>query len=204
MIKLNERVEYFPQIEEPLSADVILIKGNETTFIFDIGNNEDALSYVNSSKGKKVLILSHFHSDHASNAGNARVDEIYGGNYTCNSLKLGKVVTEITAIATKEKEGIDLKIIPIPSSHAKGCLALMLDDEILFTGDATYAMLRGNEVVYNATLLNDELNTLRSLPATKYFLSHDNGKLRKSALIIRQLSNIYTKWDKTTPYIPCD
>lgn len=202
MNRLNERVEYFPQVEDPLSADVIIIKGDKTTFIFDIGNNEEALSYVNSIDKKKVLVLSHFHEDHSANAANASVDEIYVGNYTHKSLGLGTAITKRLTIATKEDEGIDLQIIPLPSSHAKGCLSLMLDEDTLFTGDATYPCLKNGEPVYNATLLKEQMAVLASLPATRYYLSHDKGKLRKYQLIQRQLSNAYAKWDKTTPYIP--
>jgi glyoxylase-like metal-dependent hydrolase (beta-lactamase superfamily II) len=101
-------------------------------------------------------------------------------------------------------DGIKADIIPVPSGHAKGSLLLMIDDEYLFTGDATYSMLKDGRRVHNAQLLKDQIDIISALPADKIILSHDLGKIRKKAVVLRLLKTIYSKRTPDSPYIYVD
>lgn len=98
-------------------------------------------------------------------------------------------------------DGVHLEIIPMPSTHAKGCLALMVDDEYLFMGDATYPMQKDGHTVFNSQLLKAQIDLLASLPADKLLLSHDDKFIRPKKVVLRQLGAVYGKRSKDDPYI---
>lgn len=98
-------------------------------------------------------------------------------------------------------DGVRIEIIPMPSTHAKGCLAMMVDDEYLFMGDASYGMRKDGSVVFNAQLLKEEIELLESLPADKLLLSHERRFVRPKEVVLRQMKAVYVKREKSSPYI---
>ncbi len=190
--KLNDRISYFESVKEPLSSDVFIIKGNKNTYIFDAGNNSLITKYLNSIKGKKTLILSHFHKDHTGMAKETEFNTLYGGSYTCKSLNEGTRIAKALDIADGD---LTLKIIPIPSSHAKGCLALLINNDILLTGDALYPGVKSGRDFYNKSILYEEIKILSSIDFNYCILSHDNGKLRKKAFALKLLEKEVTRSD---------
>ena len=196
-VKLTDRISYIPQVERPLSADIVLVRGDSRIFIFDVGNNDAATSYLNELNTDKTVILSHFHSDHTANLEDTVYDELYVGLQTFKSVRKGTVVMEPVVI----NDGVKLEIIPVPNVHAKGALLLVVDDDIVFTGDATYAMWKDGKTIYNTQLLKEEIQILKELSADKCFLSHDSGKIRAKKTILMLLEGIYNKRTKDCPYI---
>jgi len=81
-IKVTEYISYIKASGSPLSADVILIEGQEYLYVFDVGNNEQVAEYLNSLPKKKRVILSHFHTDHMGNIGRVNWDNVYFGANT--------------------------------------------------------------------------------------------------------------------------
>ena len=81
-IKVTEHISYIKASGSPLSADVILIEGQEYLYVFDVGNNEQVAEYLNSLPKKKRVILSHFHTDHMGNIGRVNWDNVYFGANT--------------------------------------------------------------------------------------------------------------------------
>ena len=63
-IKITEQISYIKSSDNPLSADVSLVDGQEYLYVFDVGNNEKVAEYLNAIPKKKRVILSHFHTDH--------------------------------------------------------------------------------------------------------------------------------------------
>ena len=59
-VQLTERISYIPASKHPLSADVVLVEGDEYLYVFDVGNNEQVAEYVNAISKKKKVILSEF------------------------------------------------------------------------------------------------------------------------------------------------
>lgn len=199
-IKLTEKISYFPQAEDPLSADVYIVRGDKRLFVYDAGNRPDAALWLNAQDDLKTVVISHFHKDHTANLSTLNYDELYVGRYTLKALGKGTVAdTHITIT-----DGIKADIIPVPSSHAKGSLLMMIDDEYLFAGDATYSMLKDGRRVHNAQLLKEQIDIISALPADKIILSHDLGKIRKKAVVLRLLKSIYSKRTSDSPYIYVD
>ena len=81
-IKVTEHISYIKASDNPLSADVILIEGQEYLYVFDVGNNEQVAEYLNSLPKKKRVILSHFHTDHMGNIGRVNWNNVYFGANT--------------------------------------------------------------------------------------------------------------------------
>lgn len=78
-IKITEYISYIKATDNPLSADVLLVDGQEYLYIFDVGNNEQVAEYLNAIPKKKRVILSHFHTDHMGNIGRVEWESVYFG-----------------------------------------------------------------------------------------------------------------------------
>lgn len=81
-IKITEQISYIKASDNPLSADVILVDGQEYLYVFDMGNNEQVAEYLNAIPKKKRIILSHFHTDHMGNIGRVDWESVYFGTNT--------------------------------------------------------------------------------------------------------------------------
>lgn len=81
-IKITEQISYIKASDNPLSADVILVDGQEYLYVFDVGNNEQMAEYLNEIPKKKRVILSHFHTDHMGNIGRVQWENVFFGANT--------------------------------------------------------------------------------------------------------------------------
>lgn len=95
------------------------------------------------------------------------------------------------------EDGVRIEIVPVPCTHCKGSLVMVVDDEYAFVGDSTYPNKINGVTFYNAQLLQSEIEVLESLKAGYFLLSHDSRFIRPKNVILRQLKAIYGKWDKT-------
>ena len=175
---------------------------------------------------KKKIVISHFHPDHMGNIGSISFETVYAGaesekhfqKYIAGYAKermqdLEEVLEGQLAGTWKEQkyqipfepiviqDGVELEIHPMPNSHAKGSLVLMVDKEYLFLGDSLYSKVQENQYVYNAQLLKEEIELLRCLPATTVFSSHEDRPLKRKDGVIRFLEQIYGKREKGEAYI---
>ena len=96
---------------------------------------------------------------------------------------------------------LSLHIFPLPSSHAKGSLALEVNNKYCFLGDGIYAMQKGSGQLYNAGLLREEIEVLKNVKADKFMCSHKTPFERPKKVVIRWLESIYNKREKDNPYI---
>ena len=230
IVKLTDRIRYLQMSYEPLSADVVAVRGDSAWWIFDVGACDEAVDFINalprSSESsthldtseciknatvplKKNIVISHFHRDHLLNVVrhcNGEVsldfDTLYVGSHA------SKVVGEI---AGHEKitvsspllfdDVVHIEILPIPNSHAKGSLALIADDYV-FLGDATYPMVgHGEPDVYNVQILEQQIKLLKSLNASRFCLSHKRGLVRDKTSVIQFLESVYARRQKNENYI---
>lgn len=211
-IQITDRISYIKASEEPLSADVIVVEGDNYTYLFDVGNNDDVAEYLAALPEPKKIVLSHFHQDHMGSIGKIPFETVYAGantekyfqNYIegyakerLQDLEKYRILFEPEII----RDGIELTIYPIPNSHAKGALALMVNDEYLFLGDSLYSKVQGNSYVYNAQLLKEEIELLKNLPAEIVFSSHEERPFKRKDGMIRFLEQIYEKRQKNDAYI---
>ena len=219
IVKLNDRIQYLQVSYDPLSADVVAVRGDSAWWIFDVGACDVAVDFINALPRnpanddavslKKNIVISHFHRDHLLNVVrhcNGEVsldfDTLYVGSH------VSKVVGEMS---DREKvavtsplsfdDGMRIEILPIPNSHAKGSLILVVDD-FVFLGDATYPMVgHGEPDVYNVQILGEQIRFLKSLAQTRFCLSHKRGLVRDRNSVIQFLESVYARRQKNENYI---
>ncbi len=188
--RLTENISYVAGQLEPLSADMGIVDVNGELFIYDVGSLEDNARYINNLDRKVNIVISHFHEDHMSALkfiDKDRINALYVSNVTFRYSHFGTVVNVGDTISLADGR---IEIRRLPSSHAKGCLAMMADNEYLFMGDGMYMGTKNGETAYDTNLLKEEIAFLESVPATKCVLSHDRKYVRNKAIVLRELN----KW----------
>lgn len=214
--KIDDYISYLPACEEPLSSQVGVVRCGDTTYFYDVGCLPGHIEFINSTPGRKVVVLSHFHEDHVWNIGSIECDAVYGGEYTIKHiLKNDRSKDAIIPPPPFSKQeichsvsgpvhfdgAIPIDIVTMPSSHSKGSVALIVNNEYAFVGDATYCMTRHKKAMYNVQQLKAEIDFLEMLPCSKLILSHDRRYVRPRALIIRELKAFYSTRCKLSPYV---
>ena len=176
MIRLTDRILRIPAGEEPLSADVFVIQGDERWYVFDVGSNDEALAAISALEGPVTVILSHFHADHTSNMARFAPAETLAGARTC---KYVPDATRVDAPLTI-RDGVEITVQPCVSPHAPGCLIATVDGAYTLIGDLAYARPGTGQGEAKGML-----NVLRALD-TQYFIpSHVDGcpLVEKSAFL---------------------
>ncbi|MBQ6090933.1 MAG: MBL fold metallo-hydrolase [Lachnospiraceae bacterium] len=217
--RIDDIISYIPCVEHPLSSDIGIIRGEKHTYLFDVGSSFADLDFLYSLPESTVIIVSHFHRDHTwwltkHHPGEGemlpddtislsyrpiRAEKIYAGSHIGHYTPDATLVTERITI----NDGVKLDIIPLRTSHARGSLALMVNDDFIFLGDATYPCLGYDKEpdYYNVQLLKDLIEQLKSLSATRCGLSHDHRFVRPKNVVLRQLEGVYNNRDPKSPYI---
>lgn len=196
IIRICDRISYIKASEEPLSADVGIIEGDECVWLFDLGCSDDAVNEINSIEKPKNAVISHFHPDHMGNLGRVNIAEVFLGTNTFKYAKCGTVVDKDIFI----DDGMKIHIFPLPSSHAKGSLG-METGEYAFLGDGTYATMKQRRICYNASVLKEEIAVLKKLSAKFFLVSHDEKFIRGREEVIAELEEIYSKRDPKESFI---
>lgn len=193
MYSITKYLTVLPSTETPFSADVYIIKGENHNYIFDVGISKGAKNLLENTPNK-IFIISHFHPDHMGNLKHFPCSDnnVYVGDYTHKILGYGNIVKQTIEI----NDGINLKIIPIPNSHAKGSLAVVVNDLYLLIGDSLYCNSKG----YNVSLLNAEIRLLKELNYS-YVISSHKDKVYEKDTVIKELEFYYSKRSKDKPYI---
>lgn len=213
LINLSQNISYIPSSTKPFSCDVVFIKGQKFTWIFDCGTTKEIADEINRIQTPKNIVISHFHPDHILNLARINYDNLYVSKYTKKYTFKG-IVLESDFFAqdfldtTSQKENLDnqdnqknqIKVFHLPSSHAKGCLCLACGD-YCFMGDGTYAKeLIGNHY-YNAQLLLQMINVMENIDAKYFCLSHDKNFVQNKETVIALYKDIYKRRHEGNPKI---
>ena len=218
LVRLCNDICYLPAAEHPLSAaehplsaDVVLIQAPDYVCIFDVGSSEEARLAIESVPGKKLVVLSHFHPDHTANLSRITFDRLYGGRETIRRTGAGECVDgpvrpmlqgcPDSDSRTEPSARLSLSILPVPSSHARGCLLLCAGTEIAFCGDALYAGVKNGRPVYNAGQLKAMIELLEGLEVKMLALSHDKEFVHPKEAVLDGLRQIYARRDSRSCYI---
>ena len=198
-ISINDRLSYWKASQEPLSADIGVLEGDKYTWIFDMGNSPEAADCIRSIPGPKRVVLSHFHQDHIGNWREVEFETLYQGAHTFQYTNVGEIVRGSLTL----EDGAAIRLFEIPSSHAKGCIGMEVDETYAFLGDAAYCTAKYTQgrLAYNANLLADELKVLRTLKAQYFLLSHDDAFIRRKEEVLAELEEIYARRDPQSAYI---
>ena len=190
-IAINDRISYIEASDDPLSADIGIIRTDRGVWLYDVGNGEQNIACLN---GNYHIVLSHFHADHTGNIDRIRAESVYVSGETYRHVHRGTVVR-----GDVYTDG--LHIFPLPSSHTKGCLGLEADETYAFVGDALYCRVRDGFYIYNPQLLKDEITVLGRLKSSRLLVSHFRGLVRDKGEVIEELEMIYSQREKNSPEI---
>lgn len=190
-IVINEKISYIECSEDPLSADIGIIRDGDAVWLYDVGSDERAVSELT---GKYNVVLSHFHQDHTGNLGKLTIKEAFVSDETKRHVQMGTVADRDIYIG-------NLHIFPLPSSHCKGCLGLEVDETYAFVGDALYSKFRDGYYIFNAQLVKDEIAVLQNLKAPYLLVSHFKGLVRRRDEVIAELTELYQYRDKNSSEI---
>lgn len=213
LINLTQNISYIPSSTKPFTCDVVFIKGQKFTWIFDCGTTKEIADEINRIQMPKNIVISHFHPDHILNLARINYDNLYVSKYTKKYTFKGTVLesdffAQDFLDTTSQKENLDnqdnqknqIKIFHLPSSHAKGCLCLACGD-YCFMGDGTYAKeLIGNHY-YNAQLLLQMINVMENIDAKYFCLSHDKNFVQNKETVIALYKDIYKRRQEGNPKI---
>ncbi len=195
---ISPQLGYWPASAEPLCADIFVYRGLKGLWLFDIGYGDKALERVRALLEPCRVVISHFHQDHMGNLPQTAWDELYAGQYTLRHIKgAGQAVTS----PMEPEPGV--RLFPIPSCHAKGCIGMEIEGTYALLGDATYCTSRTPQgrPAYNATLLLDTIRTLEGLKAPWFLLSHGEPLVRPREEILGELREIYRMRTQGEAYI---
>ncbi len=157
MKRLTDRITYLPASENPLSADVFLIRGDTHTYVYDVGSNDEAAHLLRSLPEPPIVILSHFHRDHTGNITRIPAERCYVGARTRKQLGFGVLVEEPLTI----EDGVTLDIRPCVSPHVPGALIVTVNGTHTLIGDLHYSrpgegLGEGKGMLRALTALNTE------------------------------------------------
>lgn len=196
LIEINSNISYFPASRKPFTCDVIFIKTNKATWIFDVGMSKEQAEYINQLEGPKNVVISHFHPDHILNLPKVSYNQLYVSKNTKKYTFKGTVV-EGSLVVDEEPQ---IRIYEMPSSHAKGCLILVCGN-YAFMGDGTYCKEKLLHHSYNAQLLKAEIDFLESLDCEFVCLDHDPNFIQHRKSLIELHKEIYARHKPGEPNI---
>ena len=191
-IIINEKISYIKACEQPLSADIGIIRDGDSIWLYDVGMGEESFSCL--PREEYRVVLSHFHTDHVGNIERVNAREIFASAETCRHIRRGTVVRESLQFG-------NVRIFPLPSSHAQGSLGLEVDGQYAFVGDGIYSKDAGDWYVFNVQLLQAEIETLKGLKAAYLLVSHCKGLVRSKEEVISALEMIYRMRKPNDPFI---
>ena len=186
MIAINDRISYIEASDDPLSADIGIIKSGEESWLYDVGNGEENAYGLT---GSYNIVLSHFHSDHTGNIERVSAKELYVSSETFKHVRKDTIVTGDIYAG-------DMHIFQLPSCHCKGSLGLEVGGTYAFVGDALYCKVKDGCLAYNAQLLKAEIAVLKSLDAQYLLVSHFKGLVREKSEVLDELEEIYKMREK--------
>lgn len=188
MIKIDENLFYLQASNNPLSADVVIFESKKNVWVFDVGANDTISRFLKDYQKPVNVVLSHFHPDHIRNLHQVNTTRILQGKNTFRYTKIGEIVEKDLYW---EEDGILFHVFPIPSSHAKGSLALEINETYCFLQDATYPAVKNGKAAYNTGVLLDEIRVLERIKAEYFAISHQDPFLKRKEEVIIILQEIY-------------
>lgn len=189
VIEVEDGIFYFPSSENPISAEVCVIKGNKKLWIYDAGCTSASMEFLQNLEGRKNFVISHFHPDHMGNIiKGISFENLFIGKNTFRYCHKGSVVSE----PLEFDDGVKIKIVPLPNSHAKGSLLMQVNKKYTLVGDALYAQIKLNRQIYNQQLLKQEIELLRSIETEFFLVSHAPRFIQKKERVISRLEFIYS------------
>lgn len=185
MNAIGKRIKYLPATNDPLSADVYCVDGDECCYVYDVGNNDNSLHHINQISKEKIVILSHHHKDHTGNIEGIHYRELYVGKKTYEAIGKGIIVADKFTI----HDGITIDVIPCTSPHTEGSLIITVDNEYTLIADLYFT-----RPPFDKEKAMKMIGSLSSID-TKYFvISHqEEEKVIPKENLIVELSEYFNQ-----------
>ena len=196
---VSDRIRYIEASRDPLSADIGIVSDEGSFWLYDVGCGDDPL---NGLDGEYDVVLSHFHPDHTGNIGKIRFRNLYVSGETLRHLPEETRKRPGIHIVTEPVTVGNIRIFPLPSSHAKGCLGMEVTPGYAFVGDALCCRIGRSGLSYSVQLLKEEIDVLEALSARYLLVSHFSGLVRSRKEVLDELKNIYSGREKGKNEIP--
>ena len=183
MNTIGERIKYLPATNDPLSADVFCVDGDQYCYVYDVGSDERSLRYINQIGKEKVVVLSHYHKDHTGNIDAVHYRDLFVGKKTYEAIGKGVIVEDAFTI----NDGVKIDVIHCTSPHTDGSLIITVDNEYTLIADLYFT-----RPPFDRDKAMKMLETLKSID-TKYFvISHqEDNKVVPKCTLITELSGYY-------------
>ena len=166
MNAIGGKIKYLPATNDPLSADVFCMNGDQYCYIYDVGNNKHSLRYISQISKKKIVILSHYHKDHTGNIEGVHYHDLYVGKKTYEAIGKGIIVEDAFTI----NDGVNIDVIHCTSPHTDGSLILTVDNEYTLIADLYFT-----RPPFDIDKAMKMLESLRNID-TKYFVVSQKKK----------------------------
>ena len=185
MNAIGKRITYLPATNDPLSADVYCIEGDKYCYVYDVGNDERSLQYINQIGKEKVVVLSHHHKDHTGNIVGLHYRDLYVGKKTYEVIGKGIVVEDTLTI----NDGVRIDVSHCVSPHTEGSLIITVDNEYTLIADLYFT-----RPPFDKNKAMKMLEFLRDID-TKYFVvSHlEDEKVVSKGKLIAELSDYFNQ-----------
>ena len=176
MNTISGKIKYLPATNDPLSADVYCIEGDKYCYVYDVGNDDRSLQYINQIGKEKIVVLSHYHKDHTGNIVGLHYRDLYVGKKTYEVIGKGIIVEDTLTI----NDGVRIDVSYCISPHTDGSLIITVDNEYTLIADLYFT-----RPPFDKNKAMEMVESLRDID-TKYFvISHqeDEKVIPKDKLI---------------------
>ena len=182
---IGEHIRYLPASDDPLSADVYFIEGNNNCYIYDVGNNADSLDQINRISKDKTIIISHYHKDHVGNIDRVDCRNLYVGKKTYEIIGKGNIVENVLTI----HDGVKIDIIHCISPHTDGSLIINIDNTYTLIADLYFT-----RPPFEKKKAMEMLQTLKNIDTKFFVISHQtDGNVISKETLLAELSDYFNQ-----------
>ena len=178
---INDYLQYIEPSQVPFSSAVYIIKGDNNSYIYDVGRDPENLPILSEIKNK-VVVLSHFHGDHSDNLPKVEYKQLYTGDTCAEMLGRGHVVRDVLNL----NDGVELCIRHCPSVHTGGSLILTVNKEYCMLGDVYH-----HRATFDSETAWQMLAVLKRIKCKYFLVAHGDELCIPKEELIRQLEEEY-------------
>ena len=167
MNTISGKIKYLPATNDPLSADVYCIEGDKYCYVYDVGNDERSLQYINQIGKEKVVVLSHHHKDHTGNIVGLHYRDLYVGKKTYEVIGKGIIVEDALTI----NDGVRIDVSHCVSPHTEGSLIITVDNEYTLIADLYFT-----RPPFDEEKAMKMIDFLRNIDTQYFVISHQENE----------------------------
>ena len=167
MNTISRKIKYLPTTNDPLSADVYCIEGDKYCYVYDVGNDERSLQYINQIGKEKVVVLSHHHKDHTGNIVGLHYRDLYVGKKTYEIIGKGIIVEDTLTI----NDGVRIDVSHCVSPHTEGSLIITVDNEYTLIADLYFT-----RPPFDEEKAMKMIDFLRNIDTQYFVISHQENE----------------------------